>query len=241
MVAPSFQGSTRKLAFAPIMIRRNGAKTTNNYPPLPASPIKTMTRRNRVNKMMGRNGAKTTENYPPLPASPRNNPTKSFVNQYVNNLRSRFQTRKQMNNALYRNTNISVNDKSIIREMLKRNGVTFSQNASNDNKNTREKVKPYIPKMPYKRSITNMIFGRNRTANNAFQRNLVESRHSGYMSINNGKMAIPPSSEKVAKIAANLSAARNEPQNMISNAEKLNIDSRTKREVINYIKHLYNL
>jgi len=76
MVAPSFQGSTRKLAFAPMMIRRNGAKTTVNT-----------TRRNRVK----------------IPASPIENNTNNLFdpvyngnkNQYLKTLKNRYKNRNQ--------------------------------------------------------------------------------------------------------------------------------------------------
>jgi hypothetical protein len=94
MVAPSFQGSTRKLAFAPIMIRRNGAKTTNNYPPLPASPVA-----NNTNNL-----------FDPVYNGNRN--------KYLKTLKNKYKNRNQRLRVLNRALNMNVNTKRNLRALL---------------------------------------------------------------------------------------------------------------------------
>ena len=69
--------------------------------------------------------------------------TKNRFNQYINTLKSQFSTRKDMNNAINRDINISVNDKRIIRERLnntlpKARSLEFSNMVTANNGSTRK-------------------------------------------------------------------------------------------------------
>ena len=101
MVAPSFRGRTRKLAFAPMMIRRNGLKinvpkTMNKYPPLPASPVGN---NRNINNLF----------------DPVYNGNK---NRYVKTLKNRYKNRNQRVRVLNRALNMNVNTKRTIRALL---------------------------------------------------------------------------------------------------------------------------
>jgi hypothetical protein len=98
MVANLFRNSTRKMAFAPMMIRRNGMKvkvpkTTNNYPPLPASPV-----------------ANNNNLFDPVYNGNRN--------KYLKTLKNRYKNRNQRLRVLNRALNMNVNTKRNLRALL---------------------------------------------------------------------------------------------------------------------------
>lgn len=121
--------------------------------------------------------------------------TKNRFNQYINSLKSQFSTRKDMNNAINRNINISVNDKRVIRERLnntlpKARNLQFSNTVTanngstrklRNNKNTRGQVHAFTqvekPSM-FNFSFLNPFAKEKKTDAAAYQNNLVESRKS---------------------------------------------------------------
>ena len=121
--------------------------------------------------------------------------TKNRFNQYINTLKSQFSTRKDMNNAINRDINISVNDKRIIRERLnntlpKARSLEFSNmvTANNgstrkirNNKNTRGQLHAFTqvekPSM-FNFSFLNPFAKEKKAEAAAYQNDLVESRKS---------------------------------------------------------------
>jgi len=121
--------------------------------------------------------------------------TKNRFNQYINSLKSQFSTRKDMNNAINRNINISVNDKRIIRERLNNtlpkartlqfsNTVTANNGSTRklrNNKNTRGQGHAFTevkkPSM-FNFSFLNPFAKQKKAEAAAYQNNLVESRKS---------------------------------------------------------------
>jgi hypothetical protein len=121
--------------------------------------------------------------------------TKNRFNQYINSLKSQFSTRKDMNNAINRNINISVNDKRIIRERLNNtlakartlqfsNTVTANNGSTRklrNNKNTRGQVHAFTqvekPSM-FNFSFLNPFAKEKKAEAAAYQKHLVESRKS---------------------------------------------------------------
>ena len=145
---------------------------------------------------------------------------KNRFNQYINSLKSQFSTRKDMNNAINRNINISVNDKRIIRERLnntlpKERTLAFSNTVTanngstrklRNNKNTRGQGHAFTevkkPSM-FNFSFLNPFAKEKKAEAAAYQNDLVESRKSVPKSNTYGKLFTIENRKEKRKWATN--------------------------------------
>ena len=122
--------------------------------------------------------------------------TKNRFNQYINTLKSQFSTRKDMNNAINRDINISVNDKRIIRERLNKtlpkarslqfsNMVTANNGSTRKIQNNKNTLRGKIPAFTqvekpsmFNFSFLNPFAKQKKAEAAAYQNDLVESRKS---------------------------------------------------------------
>jgi len=147
-------------------------------------------------------------------------PLPNRFNQYINNLKKQFTRRKQMNNAINRNINISVNDKRIIRGRLNNtlpkartlqfsNTVTANNGSTRklrNNKNTRGQGHAFTevkkPSM-FNFSFLNPFAKQKKAEAAAYQNDLVESRKSVPKSNTYGKLFTIENRKEKRKWATN--------------------------------------